>query len=473
MNTERHPAEERLLDAALAQVLAVREPAVAPRRRHLLAAALVLLGVGVVAATMWSLRQRNDVAVAPEPQEPESAPLPMEVHADGAAALAELPAGTVNLVLATMGPDDLVALRRFPGVRRLALRAKPGIAGAPPAGPTWDAARDLADALRPLADLPMLEVLELPWPLEVQPAQLAPLAGLRHLRSLKFGNAICTPAHADALAVLPALRSLTLLIAAVDAAFLRRLGLAPRPVTELNLEGCPGLDDEAFAALGTLRSLRQLSVSDQDSEGTTSVAGKSYRFRTLGAAAFAAFATLPELRELRLDESAFNGALLAKLPLGLRLLDLGFRPMNGAEAAHLARLTNLRKLTFACGLAPEDAVDVLPSLHLTDLDYRGSLTRELLAAFAAQRGLESLAVRIRSEIDLASLASAPALRVLTLRGQRLDGKVEFTPTLAMLRPLAASTSLQQLSLIDLDLPSDQVAALFGGRPITILTGGTN
>lgn len=466
MNDERHPAEERLLDAALVHVVArptvvgVTRPS---RPRPLLTAALLLFGVGVVGTTMWSLRHGERATASAQDPEPAPAPLPPEVLAENGGALAALPEDTANLVLRTFGPADLAGLSRFRGLRRLSLVSTPGVAGVMPGWRPWSESSGDADALRPLGDLALLEDLQLPWDLVVQPALLQPLERSRHLRTIGLYSTICSPLLADAIAVMPALRELRLSMCAVDAAFLARLAAAPRPLVSLELQGCPGLDDEAWQALGTLRTLQRLVVSSQNSEGTTAVAGKTLALRTLGEAAFAAFAALPELRELRLDESAFDDRMLLRLPGRLQVLDLGDRPMGALAADTLRRLGGLRELTFGCGLEPAPAIATLAELRLERLDYRGALTPELLRACAAQPGLRNLSLKLRRRVDLAPLAASGSLAELRLIASVGIGEVGYQPKVEDLLPLRQCEGLQRLDLVNCGFSTAEVGELLERR----------
>src|SRR5262249_2442544 len=110
----RKDAEDRLLDAALEQVLGARTDAAPPPRQRWLAAGLVLLGISVV-VVLWS-EMRGAPRAVPVPaaqggaQEPQSpAPLPPMVTAKGRAALDALPADTQNLNVVD-APADLAPL---------------------------------------------------------------------------------------------------------------------------------------------------------------------------------------------------------------------------------------------------------------------------------------------------------------------------------------------------------------------------
>ncbi|HEX5050301.1 MAG TPA: hypothetical protein VFZ65_00885, partial [Planctomycetota bacterium] len=397
----RNAAEERLLDAAMAEVFG-REPVRAHRALHrYLAAALLLLGVGVVALTLWL--PRDDRAPATMQQPAQEPPLPDEVSAEDEAGFAALPADTVNLVAWLSGPEQMRWLLRFRGLRRLVVLGMPSGAAS-----QWAGASAQDTALAPLRALTALEEVQLPFDLVVRPEHIAALRELGSLRTLAFGNVVASPELADAVVALPALQELRLTMVAAGAPFFARLARAGRPLRGLELNACPGLDADAWHAIAALSGLRRLVVTCQH-EGTTRVAGATHKLGTLGDEAFAAFAALPDLRELGLDESSFDDRMLLRLPKGLQLLDLGDRPMGALAADALRPLAALRDLTFGCGLDAAVAAEVLGALHLQRLDYRGWLQPEVLRAVAAQPGLVEFAARLRAPIDLAPLATAPRL----------------------------------------------------------------
>ena len=105
-----HPAEDRLLDAALQQVLttpanrtfAVTEQPAQPGRERQpsrLVAALVLFAITATAVLWWQQRANGipRSAAAPAPQDPVSQPLPAQVSARTRAELDALPADVENL----------------------------------------------------------------------------------------------------------------------------------------------------------------------------------------------------------------------------------------------------------------------------------------------------------------------------------------------------------------------------------------
>lgn len=496
MRATRSAAEERLLDAVLVQVfghdgrdadvgrgelpagggspnladagavVGASRPSLAARRAKArvglrraravrseswLAAALIVLGVGVVTATALWLRPEHPGRAL---QDRESAPLPPVVVAQDAAALASLPAGTANLSVRLVGPAELRALLRFPRLRRLQLLPDPALPD-PNRVAAWsspEVARD-HEALTALASLGELEVLDLPFDFALHPRHLPPLRRLARLHALALaGGDVARSALGEAIVALPALRDLRLVATPIDASFFAALGA--RSPRRLALHACPGFDDAAWAALGRLTALRRLEVTCQNGGGVRA-ANEQRRLGTLDESAFAAFAALPELRELLLDESQFDDRMLLRLPAALELLDLGQRPMDALAADALRRLGNLRDLTFGCGLEAAPAADLIGVLSLRRLDYRGrDLEPRLLRAIAAQPDLVELSLRIHGpDVDLSPLQMAPRLELLEVHAWSAGGfgGPREGPELQQFAPLSGCRALRRLRLVDCGL----------------------
>lgn len=467
MSAERKAAEERLLEASLRSLLG-RAPSAAPlaaRASRWLVAAGLVLGLGVVAATMCLQRGggTGDGRSAPA-QEPEAAPMPAVVSGD-LTELAALPADVANLSLRLAGPRDLTELQRFTRLRRLEILSDTTAAEAGADRPLWRSAslREQALALAALAVFRELEVLVLPFDFELRPAHMPTLARLPRLHTLQFhGGAACDRELGTALCSLPALRTLCVQPSHVDAGFLT--ALAARPVRALALFACPGLDADAWRALAGIRTLRRLEVTCQHG-GTVGIGGATFTLSTLDAAAFAAFAALPELRELLLDESEFDDALLSQLPARLELLDLGDRPMRSAlTAAALRRLGDLHDLTFGCGLDPAAAIDLIGALRLRRLDYRGKqLPPELLHAIAARPDLVELSLKVPSTpIDYSPLVRAPRLESLRIvGGGNFSARFEHLPGIDELKPLRECRTLRRIHFTNCGLDLGAIAAELG------------
>ena len=96
----RHPADERLLDAALQQVYADTPSAESDgeasdrviRRSPWLQAATFLLGLTVIGVVFWQAREQ-DSAATPAPLAQDPAPFGIPAKAEGRAEIEALPAG--------------------------------------------------------------------------------------------------------------------------------------------------------------------------------------------------------------------------------------------------------------------------------------------------------------------------------------------------------------------------------------------
>ena len=477
--TTKTVVEERLLDLALEEALAA-PPAAARQWPGVVAAALFLCGIGVVAALLWQQRSDSTATV----QEPAPAPQPEPVRANSPAELATLPPRTQNLEVRLVAPAELAGLRRFRDLRRLHLL--PPVVRPALFAPDAERRKYLEDqaaaaarfadpaSFAVLGELSTLQVLELPHQIRWTPEHFA---FLRDLKLVELGVAVIDlrPAAAiEALLVAPALRTLRFSLAAIDAALLR--ALEPLRLERLELLACAGFDDAAWAALGSIRTLRAIEITNVR-EGTMEHDGERLAIGTMGDAAFDAFAALPALQHLGLDECEFPGDLLARLPTTLTSLDLGDRRMTWGEARSLRRLTALRALTFGNGLDEQQAAEVLPSWSLERLDYRGMVygfapQHTLLAAIAAQPRLHELRLtRPSPRANLAPLAGAPRLGTLELFGRGVMPSDAGIP-LAQLEPLTACKALRTLRLRDSKLEERAVRERFGDRVVIELVQTT-
>jgi hypothetical protein len=469
MNADKIAAEERLFEASLQSLLgrAAAAPRSAPRPSAWMMAAILMLGLCVVGATMWL--QRAAGAVTAPAQDSDVPPLPKPVEGKPTT-LATLPADTQNLYAGISSPSHLALLKRFGHLRRLQIGATDPLAGDPNGTPRWRSqeVQDDAEVLAALVDLPSLEVLELPASLVLRPANLGPLLRLPKLRELHFsGGADCGAAKGRALCELPAVRVLNLFATKVDAAFFE--ALAGRPVRRLVLTACPGLDADAWRAIGHLRALHHLEVTHLNNS-TMEIGGTKWRLGVLDPAAPDALAALPNLRELVLSQTGIDDDLLVRMPVRLECLDLGDQPSKPAAVLTLRRLRNLRELTFGHELDPAAAIELLGTLRLTRLDYRGKeVTPALLRAIAAQPDLTELSLLVRSpHIDFAQLAKAPRLESLQLLGSRgYQAELERLESVDELLPLRECNSLRDVRLINCGLDRDAVNVLGPGITVTV------
>ena len=463
-------AEERLLDAALAQVFAARRRAAAPARTNpWLAAALVLLGVLVTATTMWLARgPLLDTA-----QEP--APLPPSVSADGRSAIEALPADTQHLVARVLEPAHMDVFRRFRALRKLVLipldmhigpintRTKLAVWSNPP-----------GDVLAPIAELPALESLQLASSIAMPAAVLAPLARSASLRELHLAGdgVVVDDAFVKALAAIPSLRSLRFDLVRLDAAAIDRL--ARLPLTSLRIDRPLDFDAAAWRRLCEMPSLDTLALSELGR--TFHWQGKELSFWMPAPEDLQALTTLQKLRRLELFACNCRDEHLAALPTSLSELSLHNLELTPDGLRQLRRLAALRRLDVgtrrydlrpfvaapqelrrACADAIAEAID---ALRLTELRFHGDLTDELQRAIAAQPDLVELHVTNNRIGALDMLASAPALRRIKLCELSSPGLV----TLDTLAALRGCKKLDTLELYVLRGPDEaDVRKLFGDR----------
>jgi hypothetical protein len=451
------PAEERLLDAALAQVLGEPNPQRARATPAWLAAALVLLGVAVTAASMGLAR----ATPRDEAQHAAPAPLPPAVDANGRQQLEALPATTtVSLRAGLTLPADAAVLARFGALRALTVStANVRIAGVDTRGKARIWSAPPADTLAPLAQLPALERLVLSSGIAVTPALLAPLARCARLRELELqGERVALDdALVTALRALPALRSLRLDLVPVDAAVVARL--RSLPLTAVRLSRPIGFDEAAFAELLAWPELERLGFGDL---GHT-FGGKrndDHAFWLPLPDQWERLASLPRLRELELHGCALTDAHLAALPATLTALSLQRTQLTPDGWQRLDRFTGLRHLEFSPALpllaeqgrhtshadrATDAIARALGALRLSSLRVQSMPTPALCAAIAAQPALvevELRAVRVGAADVVDALARAPALRRVTL----CDHVLPTAFSAEQLAPLRDSRTLREVVL---------------------------
>jgi len=427
-NGTLHPAEERLLDAALDQVFVERRLATAPRRdaRSPLVAAFVLLGLGVVVTVAWLARSPS----RSEAQEPAVAPMPPEVEGDERAGIEALPVTTENLFAKFVDPRELPSVGRFPGLRRLRLwPEKTTILGISTGAYHGKWKSPPADLLQPIAKLERLEVLWLPHELGGSPELLAPLAGHPSLRELQFvqdGFTIDERLVA-ALAAIPKLRSLHFHFVPVNSTVLHHL--ASLPLRSLEFEHGSGLDAAGWGELLTMRSLERLAFEDWNWPRKTTKAGDA-EWRP-DADDLGRLRELPRLRHLELRYCAIDDEQFAALPETLTTLRFAGTQLTPDGIGALRRFVALRELDFDTktgGLRtigelfapePEAAAEAvaaaLPSLRLRKLAYGGALTTALADAIGAQRELRDVEITSKTPApDLAArlFAKLPVERVV-------------------------------------------------------------
>lgn len=469
-----HPAEERLLDAALSQHFARRRNAARTNSPRWLAAALLLLGIGVVVATTWLARSD----ARDEAQEPEPLPLPPEVTCTGATGLRAQAPDTEHVLAKLVDPRELSAVARFERLRGLRLLPESvRLAGIDTGVEHGAWTSPPTDLLRPLAALP-LEVLRLPRDLFVTPALLAPLAGHPTLRELQLvgepgGAAGIDDAFVAALAAIPRLRALHLMFAPVDATSLQRV--ARLPLASLELEFCSGLDAAGWQALLSMRTLRRLAFKEWAWRAGKRADGAAEPWRP-APDDLRRLRELPRLCTLELLRCGIADEDLAVLPDTLSTLRLvghrltpggldGLRRLGGLRALDLG--TTASKSTLADLFSPDSVAGAeafaaaLASLHLQSLTYRGALPVSVGQAIGSQGDLRDLTIVSRSSdaasaVDwlgrlrlqrlawrapiasdlLGTVAAQPRLRELELSAEAIPG----------LGPLARAPVLERLTL---------------------------
>ncbi|MCB9879807.1 MAG: hypothetical protein H6835_19625 [Planctomycetes bacterium] len=472
------PADQRLLDAALRQLLRGGDvtPAAAPsgpRLHRWLVAALLLLGVAVPATLALQQRERHAPTMQHPSQQPE--PLPAEVQADDDT-LADLPAATANLRFTIADPARLADLERFAGLRRLvlapAILGNAGRGNAAQVRDWWSQPRPRL--LQPLARLEHLEELDFAFPVVVNAPVLQPLAGHPALRSMSLVGSR-TPVDDEvlaALAAIPRLRALHLTSFPLDAAAMRRL--AKLPLECLDLSSCEGFDDDSWQALLSMRSLRELRFAQWGRKPLGAPADRVPFWRP-DAGQLRHLTTLPNLTTLHLQGCDLRDDEVAALPESLTELQLRGHELTVVGFAHLQQLRHLRTLDldshrqrriFGDLFVAEDAAEVagaiaaaLQHLSLERLEYWGEVTPALIEAVSGQRRLTRLRLTGRNVVTLAGLETLPLLDTLILAELSATGDL----TIDTLRPLAAAPALRQLEVHVAEIDEAAVKALFGSH----------
>jgi hypothetical protein len=462
-----HVAEERLLDAALEQLLGPARTARTAARQpwYPLAAALFLLGVVVTAASLWLAQRGPTVA-----QEPKLAPLPLRVRADGVTALEALPADTANLGASLLDPQHVGVLERFAGLRRLELTPLEiwmfGVrTGRYDAG--WRA--PTAETLAPLADLKHLESLLLGSRIGASPALLAPLArsGSLHELELQGESVVLDEPFVEALAAIHGLTSLRLDLVAIDAAAAARL--ARLPIAALHVSRPRAFDGDAWQALCAAPKLESLSLGELGRADLLAQRAGAVHWRPEAAD----LAALPRLRCLSFDGCDLRDDELDALPDSLEELRIQGHELSADGLRKLQRLGALRKLdvntmrrppgvfynaTREERVATADAVAAaIGKLRLQELTYFGELTPAMAAAVAEQVDLTSLSLSCPNIESVEPFVPLRKLQRLRLGDWQRPSRI----TVELLQPLRACRSLRELELVDTSLDVAAVRAAVG------------
>ena len=445
-------AEERLLSAALAELASEPRAAVLARWSTWLRAALVLLGVSVAFATAWYVRTDRDVAVTPEVQEPE--PLPPPVRVEGSAALARLlreSPKTRNL-WALVQPADLNVVAEFIHLERLLLEPYNPPSSGPRAAPRgWN--------LLPLTRLLRLQSFTIGFCEGVATEEVARLMALPSLREFGLIGAVHTfdAAMGKALHGMSLHRLSLKAVRMTPAGFDALLELAG--LQQLELENCPGLDECDLTRLARLEQLRSLHLVGVGGQLAAALAAGNLQGGApprvvLTPAVMQALAKLPDLRELVLDASPVDAAVLAAVPPQLERLGLRECLVTSEDAfLRCAPLPKLRALscsvpglvtheesTEGFGRRQEAMCALLDRQPLRELKFLGTVTDAMAASLGRQLALEELDFQNTSHKEgqpLGLFATLPKLRRLRL----LFVGEETDPA-----PLAKLPALQRVEL---------------------------
>jgi hypothetical protein len=329
-----------------------------PAQRPWLAAAGVLLGVGVVVAVWCGRGQTPSSAPArtaqgQDPQQKEPAEFAV---ASTLEELAKVPDDSTAVRLSPVDAATVAALRRLQRLTHLDL----GLARA-----TGDPAPLDEDMLREVSKLTTLRELRLDYRAGIESTWLQPLADLPLLETLTLKFVPVDDAVARTLANLPSLRKLDLAFTAIGDEGLAVLVAMPG-LRELSLRACGRLTTAGLTALGKATRLEVLDLSC--AVGLSSGAPRAL-------AGNATLAILKRSESMMLAEMALAGKTGGVTDEVLQTL----KP-----------LANLRELRlFGCSAVTAEGLAAVPSARLRTLDLT---VRGDFAPFAAALppGLEVL-----------------------------------------------------------------------------------
>jgi hypothetical protein len=347
---------------------------------------------------------------------------------------------------------DLPLLPRFSALRRLQIN--------PDTDGKWgDWQRIEVDALAPLCALPELEQLTLPYCASLSPSHLRRLTGCKRLATMQFltDNLRLDAAAATALAEWPALRHLQFSLIVVSAEGIAALAAVPR-LERLGLWNCRELDGAGWAALCTLKNLRELSLGGL---GQPDILARLQRGEQVDSwapdlAAIRALAKLPALRELELADCVLVPGALAALPQHLSALTCRGGSLVASQVRELRQHGALRTLRLGDTGGSDEAQDefrrevagLLGVLRLEVFHWSGAVPAELRQAIAGQADLRELGLPTGDGLGI--VTGLPKLERLEL-WQRLPARqpdaaaaspLPAAPMPAELAPLRASKSLR-------------------------------
>lgn len=397
-------AEGRLFDAMLDEVVQERMTTRGTRERgrsRWLAAALMLLGLGVVVGVVVTSRSGAAVAVAPQE------PLPPEVKVRGLAELQALDRGATNVWCQLREPAELGELARFAQLRSVVVEPDPDLSHEEMTTAAW--------SLSPLAECASLEHVTIGYFWTLKLAEFTVLTRLPKLRSLTLlGRDKVVDAELGALLGKLSLRSLVLHAVDVQPEGMRALGELPL-LERLELRDCTGLATCDLTHLYRLRQLRALGVRGFGLPRQVVAGGSgtavSIQLPEMRDGKFVVRLTaewmhglakaLPNLHELDLTESMIDDEVLLAMPRNV--VRLGIRGALGYGELGVAAAMDLPGLrVLACGdpapsiLKHHEEVPTAiwwPPLYLKKLqrmEFTGFPTAEFVDALSQQVELREL-----------------------------------------------------------------------------------
>jgi len=481
MQRAHEAAQEREFEARLEQEFAGEPPVEQILRRVAddttrrsrtplwLAAAVILLGLGVTFALAWQARQAEDDETTQDPAPPIERTWPENVpRVYREDQLSQMP-DELALVSFAMPVHKAGDLSRFTALQQLDVRFTPRTivetirSGGPAAG----------NRLEALADVPSLRRLSLHW-LPLTPGDLTVLDQLKDLQLLELSapfqindelftamtNGSKSPtspldhAHGTAIARYSHACSLHIRDMEIRADGVR--ALADARLHTLILDASGGIASEALEALAELPTLRHLELRSCHGASITEDAGGAITrvgSPACSKAALQRIASLPLLESLTLSACYLDRDAVDALPRQLQRLDLSTSfGVDGHLEAVIAQMPELQVLGLPLTMA--DARDHLgrrrPPLSGTDVHTR-RLDGATAAAILGARQWRAL--RLDGQLTEAvgtALSTQVLAHSLTLTPTR--GSVPFTFVAGMPR-------LERVRFVEADLAEGTLAPL--------------
>lgn len=463
---ERAPDVVRAVLARAAAGEVVDEAEVPPRTNRWLAAALILLGIGVVFAVALRERKDDKPIDAPTPVAPPQEPQPATVYS--VADVDMLPADTRAVIARNCGDDVATALLRLRHLDDLEWHdSDREVYGLGMKVPPVDHPVLFHPGFRALCQLSKLRRLVLSGTAYARTAgpgtfmlldELQKLPQLQEL-ALRFFD-VSDREFEDCFAVLPKLAALRRLDLSFNHGFGER-GIAAvlqcAQLEALSVRGCQQLTPTALVRLGELPQLRELDVSlidgmnwrnslaDQKDPNITSLLfGAQQTVRLTGAG---------------VTDEALRGIARART---LKKLDLANSRFTDAGAAVLANLTQLEELDLGGNGIGDGVLDDLPpsllKLTLCSDKLTDACCRKLRERLPKLRHLDISACYGIHDAGVADLVAIPTLRHLEIRQM-------YGLTAASIAHFLKATQLEQLDLRHCDfVTAKDVVALRRALP---------